>query len=218
MKYLILILISFSAFGENWMPHSKILEGSISAHQLKASCEAISGEECFDVADYPSSVYSEKIQKYEVQSCETEDECQEFLELKSCKDAIKNLDLMEVYCTKKIIVLDEIKVSAYEQSLLDIEIKKQKEIAIQQSLKSMECGKRVIAQISVANDLRQLPIDQVIQQSSIYNPIATLLERGALKSAKASIAQIVADGTIVREEDKALAIQAIEECDPIQGE
>src|SRR5688572_3499729 len=54
-----LLVLSTSAFAENWLPHSKVLAGSVEAFQLKATCEKVSGERCYDLGNNPAKVYSE---------------------------------------------------------------------------------------------------------------------------------------------------------------
>lgn len=237
-NFLILSLLLFSAniFAENWLNHSKILMASKEAYSLKQDCERISQEKCFDLGDYPSSVYSEidlevddnskpNYSKNEVQSCANEAACDLIHSNKACADqeesSIKNYDLLEVYCSKlisydkkliKSIALDATKLSAYQAEQTTKATLQAKESAISYAQKLMACGNKVVAYMLVRNQPKALTTTQVDQLVQTYAPIKSLLETGSLTTAKEKIAAVVADGVVVTESDKTALIAEIDLC------
>jgi hypothetical protein len=104
MKFLILLLISFSSFA-NYIPESKIGTENLTVYMKQAKCQQVSLENCVKIDKDYSSEYSE-IQletqmKQEVEICLDEDDCQSKLEAKVCEKgfSIKNIDTLEIYCT-----------------------------------------------------------------------------------------------------------------------
>lgn len=237
-KYLFLILSFFTltASAENWLNHSKIKSGSIEAFSLKSDCERISQEKCFDLGDYPSSVYSEidvevddnlkpNYSKNEVQACANEAACDLIHASKTCIDplesSIKNYQLLEVYCSKflsfdkkliKSIALDPVKLSAYQAEQTTKATLQAKEAAIAYAQKLMACGNKVVAYMLVRNQPKALATSQVDTLVQTYAPIKGLLETGSLTTAKEKIAAVVADGVVVTEADKAALIAEIDLC------
>lgn len=238
MKYLILTFLLFTqiAHAENWLNSSKILSGSIEAYSLKSDCERISGEKCFDLGEYPSSVYSEidlevddnlkpNYSKNEVQACADSAACDLIHSTKVCSDvqesSIKNYDLLEVYCSKflsydkkliKSIALDASKLSAYQAELATKATLQAKESAIAYAQKLMACGNKVVAYMLVRNQPKALTTSQVDSLVQTYAPIKGLLETGSLTTAKEKILAVVADGVVVTEADKAALIAEIDLC------
>lgn len=237
-KYLFLILSFFAltASAENWLNHSKIKSGSIEAYSLKSDCERISGEKCFDIGEYPSSVYSEvdvevddyskpNYLKTDTQSCLSESECSaKFLSLvctQSDYEKIKNLDLLQVYCVKlagyekkneKTIQLDSQKLSAWQSQEANKATERAREMAIQASIKRIECGKRIIGIIVYRNSLKSLTTAQVGQLNTSYAPIIGLISTGSLITAREAIQAHVPDGTVITEQDKTEALAEADKC------
>lgn len=237
-KILLLSLAIFTvtAHAENWLNHSKIKSGSVEAFSLKSDCERISGEECFDLGDYPSSIYSEvdiegddetkpNYSKSEIESCLSIADCDSKHALKTCLDpleySIKNYDLLQVYCSKflsydkkliKSIALDSAKLSAYQAEQTTKATLQAKEAAISYAQKLMACGNKVVAYMLVRNQPKALTTSQVDTLVQTYAPIKGLLETGSLTTAKEKIAAVVADGVVVTEADKAALIAEIDLC------
>lgn len=238
MKYLILsfLLLSNICFAENWLNHSKILTASKEAYSLKADCERISNEKCFDLGDYPSSIYSEidlevddtlkpNYSKNEIESCVSIEDCNSKHAVKTCLDpleySIKNYDLLQVYCSKflsydkkliKSIALDAVKLSAYQAEQTTKATLQAKEAAISYAQKLMACGNKVVAYMLVRNQPKALTTAQVDTLVQTYAPIKSLLETGSLTTAKEKIAAVVADGVVVTEADKTALIAEIDLC------
>lgn len=234
--FLILYFFSITAYSENWLNRSKILNHSIEAHSLKSDCERISGEECFDMGDLPSSVYSEvdievddetkpNYSKNEIESCASLLDCDSKHAIKTCSDpqesSIKNYDLLQVYCSKflsydkkliKSIALDAIKLTAYQAEQVTKAALQAKEDAISVAQKLMKCGNKVMALMLVRNQPKALTTAQVDTLVQTYAPIKALLETGSLLTAKEKIAQVVTDGVIITEADKAALISEIDLC------
>ena len=234
--FIISYLVLTNCYAENWLNHSKILSASREAYSLKQDCERISNEKCYDLGDYPSSIYSEidvqeddyskpTYSKNEIQSCIDQANCDLIHASKVCADpqesSIKNYDLLQVYCSKflsydkklvKSIALDSVKLAAYQADLAAKAILKQKEDAIAYAQKVMACGQRVIAYMLVRNQPKVLTTSQVDQMVQTYAPIKSLLETGSLNTAKEKIALVAADGVVVTEADKAALISEIDSC------
>lgn len=238
MKYLIFTLILFSnlVHAENWLNHSKIKSGSVEAYSLKSDCERISGEECFDLGDNPSSVFSEvdvevddyskpNYLKADTQSCLDEPDCSaKFLALVCTQndyDKIKNLDLLQVYCVKlagyekkyeKTIQLDSQKLTTWQSQKAIEATERAREMAIQASIKRIECGKRIIGIIIYRNSLKSLTTAQVGQLNTSYAPIIGLISTGSLITAREAIQAHVPDGTVITEQDKTEALAEADKC------
>jgi hypothetical protein len=214
MKYLffLLLFLSFNSFG-SYIKRSDI--GSCSYPilvKMKPELDYIKIPQDYN-CNY-SEIVAETQMKEEVESCLDEADCQSKLELKMCEkgEAIKNLDLMEVYCTwlrpEQVMANQSLK-DAYEAEQAQ---KKAMEDAITQAKKQMACGQEVIALMSVRNVPKSLNQAQMESLVSTYSLAKSLLESGALETAKANIQGQTADGTIVTEDDKAALIAKIDEC------
>jgi hypothetical protein len=236
MKHLILITILFSnlANAENWLNHSKILNNSKEAFSLQSDCEKISGEKCYDLGDYPSSVYEEVdssvsdyskpiYSKLDTQSCLNESDCSSKFIALTCSqidyEKIKNLDLLQIYCVKltgyesktiKIIQLSNSKLTAYLSLQIQKENEAAKEAEVQEALKRMEHGRRVIAVLLTRNNSKSLTTYQIAQMNTVYSTIKSLLETGSLKTAKDAINAISPDGILITAEDKNALITELE--------
>lgn len=217
MKIFILALLvhgigSCSLMASNFVPHSKVLEGSNQAHQMKSSCEAISGENCYDIGSYPSSVYSEKVLKFDIETCADESDCQEKHELKTCETKIKNLDQMESYCTKKVIEIDDSKFLSYQAELTVQAQEKALEDAKSIARSMRDCGNGVLDLMFVRNAQKSLSTAQVKQFMANNASVQSFLSGGALESAKEEILATEADGVLVTEGDKVALVSEIDKC------
>jgi len=189
MKYLFLILLSFNAFAENWMPKSLILAGSNQAFQLKSSCEKQSGQECFDIGVHPSSVYSEEIGSIDIPDPDNEGQT--------------------IPQATSTIVLDQSKLDAYNSAK---QTSDSLASAMSQANKRLDCGKGAIALVLVLNSPKNLTEQQVATFSTTFAPIQNLLLSGSLTTAKSLINSVEADGTIVKESDKTSVVNYIDNC------
>jgi hypothetical protein len=149
--------------------------------------------------------------------------CHTALNEKVCDDdeaeKFINAEYTEVYCSKitgyeqknagKKLVIDEAKKAAHEakvsqeRSMVD---------AIAQAEKLQACGKKVMALMLVRNQPKELTTAQVKQLVSTYADVKGLLETGSLNSAKEEILAVVADGTLITEEDKTALAAEVDKC------
>jgi hypothetical protein len=228
MKNIISILsliLSFQISAENWI--SKEMLNSNQAFQLKSDCLK-KYSDCFDIGDLPHSVYSlkdievddensPKYSKTNPESCT--DDCIEKLSNKVCEnDEYPIRTESEVYCSKLIgfnkktvqkIELDQAKKSDYDSAQLLKAENELKEKEIQDSIKQIENGKRVIAIMSMINRKKNLTTEQVAQFSQAYSSVKGLLETGSLLTAKALIQSITPDGILTTQEDKDTLVNEI---------
>jgi len=127
MKYLILFLISFNLWA-NYIPESKVGQDTtgISIYLKKQKCEAQYGEPCIKFSSNTSykKIDPAKFLKEQVEVCLDADDCQAKHAAKVCLSEgfypIKNLDLMESYCTKyepKKIIDDATLKAQYESNM-----------------------------------------------------------------------------------------------------
>lgn len=82
----------------------------------------------------------------------------------------------------------------------------EKRFAIRTMLMDMNFGREMIAYVGVLNGAKELSTEQIAQIAQMYAPIMNLLMAGALRTARSLIEQIVPDGIIVTDEDKALLL------------
>lgn len=233
---ILLVTIFSNSYAENWLNHSKIKSGSVEAYSLKTDCEKVSGEKCYDIGSYPSSVYSETdievddyskptYSKIDVTSCLDEADCSAKFLAKVCSqidyNKIKNLDLLQVYCVKlagyekkyeKTITLDSQKLSAWQSQEAVKASERAREMAIQTALARVECGKRVIGLLIVRNSTKSLTTAQVGQINSIYSPIKGLIDTGSLVTAKEQMQAITPDGSLITQGDKDDLLAEITKC------
>lgn len=231
---LLLVLFVLNSYAENFTSISKL--GTNQAFQLKAECERVTNEECYDLGDLPHSVYSVttiKVDDYkkpihakaDTQSCLDQEDCDaKFVALVCSKnnyEKIKNYDLLQIYCTKlagyekkdkQVISLDSEKKAAYDLSLVQKQAEQLEESKIQIALKKIDCGKRVIAKLVVLNSVKELSTSQIATMNGTYATIKTLLETGSLETAKIAIESAVADGTIILKSDKTELVKTLESC------
>ena len=232
---LCLTFLSLTASAENWLNDSKILSSSSEAHSLKKECERISGEKCYELGSYPSSVYSRgqievddyskpNYTKSQIEPCDDQAECDLIFASKACpsdRTLIKNYDQLQVYCSKLIgyekksentIVLDQAKVQVWQAQETAKAQAAQGEDYIQLALKKIACGERVIAKMVVRNIPKNLSPAQIAQMNTIYAPIKGLLETASLVTAKEFILNAEADGTLITEADKVDLAAETQQC------
>lgn len=232
---LALILFTINVQAENWLNDTKILNSSIEAYSLKSDCERISGEKCYDLGNYPSSVYSRgqievddytkpNYTKSQIEPCDDQSECDLIFSSKICpsdRTLIKNYDQLQVYCSKLVsyekkpedtIILDQAKVQAYQAQKATEQAAAQGEAYIQLALKKINCGERVVALMVVRNIPKILSPAQIAQMNTIYAPIKGLLSTASLVTAKEFILNAEADGTLVTETDKVALAAETQKC------
>lgn len=233
--FLILCFFSIAVHAENWLNDTKILASSKEAHSLKSDCERISQEKCYELGNYPSSVYSRgqmevddytkpQYTKSQIEPCKDQAECDLIFTSKICpsdRTLIKNYDQLQVYCSKLVgyekksedtIILDQAKVQTYESQKAASQAIAQGEAYIQLALKKIDCGERVIALMVVRNIPKGLTPTQIAQMSVIYAPIKGLLETASLVTAKEFILAAEADGVLITEADKVTLAAETQKC------
>jgi hypothetical protein len=233
--FLILSFFSITCFAENWLNDSKIIAGSKEAHSLQKDCERISKEKCYELGNYPSSVYSRGLievddyakpnyTKSQIEPCGDQAECDLIFASKTCpsdRNLIKNYDLLQVYCSKFMgyekkseptITLDTQKLQAFQaQNALEL-LSKQKEAGLQVALRKIDCGKRVIALLVLRNSSKVLSTSQISQINNSYAGIKGLLETASLNTAKEAILATVPDGVMITEGDIADLANETQKC------
>lgn len=224
MKTFILILvflISFSALASNWIPVSKITQGSKIAYQLESECQK-TGEQCLDVGDSPDHVSlgfittEDKFLKSQEEACLDEVDCESKFQALTCENfeqtKIKNLNLLEVYCVQpdgKKLVIDSAAIASYQAQQI---AQAEQSVALAYAKKLRECGEGVMDLLLVRNSTKNLTKGQIKQMVSSFASIKGLLETGSLNSAKEEIEAVTPDGTLVTAEDKNALISAINAC------
>lgn len=196
--FIISYLVLNVCYAENWLNHSKIKSESVEAYSLKSECEKISGEKCYDLGLYPSSIYSEIdiiIDDYS-------------------KPILNELNEVTGYEKKseKSIQLDEAKLSTWQSQEAIKTSERAREMAIQTALARVDCGKRVIGLLIVRNSTKSLTTAQVGQINSIYSPIKGLIDTGSLITAKEQMQAITPDGSLITQEDKDELLAEITKC------
>lgn len=235
MKYLFLALITFSTLASNFIPVSTIQSNSKAGYSLLADCQRASAidEVCQDVGDQP-------LESYEVYTYEVDDESrpifsktseQSCLSLEDCsvkfialvctlpKFSVKNLDLMQVYCAERIGFfkkqLKSIRQSAtllsnFNTSKVLADSAALQESKLQEKIKLLDAGKRVIALLNLRNESKNLTTAQVGQLISTFSNIKSALETGSLVTAKYLISQVTPDGVVITSADKAALIAELD--------
>lgn len=238
MKKILLIcvsLISINASAENWLNDSKILSSSIEAYSLQFDCEKVSGEKCYELGSFPSSVYSRgyiEVEDYnkptytksQIEPCDDIAECNLIHASKVCpsdRTLINNHDQLQVYCSKLVgyekkseptIILDTQKLQVFQaQNAVDLLVR-QKEAGLQIALRKIDCGKRVIALLVLRNSSKVLSTSQISQINNSYAGIKGLLETASLNTAKEAILATVPDGVMITEGDIADLANETQKC------
>lgn len=101
----------------------------------------------------------------------------------------------------------------YLKEILDTDAQDAEEIQeqkLQEKIKLIDAGKRVIALFNLRNETKSLTGEQIAQLVTTFASIKGLLETGSLKTAKYLIGQVVADGVIVTDGDKTALIAELD--------
>lgn len=221
MKLLILFLISFSAFA-NYIPQENIgvCPSVPTVFTSPNKCQEHYSKPCFKIPqDYNCAIHSfipETWLKEQAQACLDSDDCQAKFESLVCESEgfspIKNLDQLEVYCTKlrpANVAVDEAKKAAYDAQKAQEDAFKN---AIAAAKKAMQCGQDVKALLVVRNAAKNLNTTQIKQMVATYSEIDALLSSGSLVSAKEEILAINPDGVLVTADDKTALVAKIDKC------
>lgn len=232
----ILFFLFINTSFAGYVAESKINVCSRLDYPLKERCEESEGESCYKVpsdsgecgifkiedvvgVDLSKPIYS----KNQVEECSDPEECQYKLENLLCiiqgEEAIKNLESMEVYCSRLTGYQEKV---VGQQIGIDPVLKAQKDAEKAQALalenamnaaqKAMDCGKTVQKLLLVRNSVKGLTTTQIKQMVATYSSIKQLLDTGSLVSAKEEIQAITADGVLVTEGDKTALIAEINKC------
>ena len=185
-------------------------------------CNQLGGEECFEIIGSVER-YSPKViqvdgepiySKSNVVLCLDAEDCQAKLEAQLCaqgEQSIKNLDQLEVYCTKvisykkvdkTILAIDEAKDAIYQAKLQQKAIDEAKDKAIQAKIKEIEKGQKLIAMIRVSSDTKNLSVEQKKALIASTKDIIEALSIGSLDVAKSLIQAIQPDGVVITAQDK----------------
>lgn len=237
MKYLFLALITFSTLASNFIPVSTIQNNTKAGYSLLADCQRASApdEICQDIGDQPLETYEVYtyevddeskpiyLAKQQIELCTNIADCNfKFLTF-ACLDeshfAVKNFDTLEIYCTKRIgFEKKSMKSIRQSQSLLNAyntqktiklanELQEQR---LQEKLKLIDAGKRVIALLNLRNESKNLTTAQVAQLITTFASIKSVLETGSLLTAKGLISQVIPDGIIITDADKSALIAELD--------
>ena len=150
MKYLILLLISFSAFA-NFIPISKVgIDSSLTVWTKKSKCEKEESEPCIKIDENYNPEYSIAVDRYvddldrpirkrvEIETCNGEEDCISIMQAKICTEIsdekLYDAEFTEVWCSKitgyeqivdsKKIAEDASKKLLHEQKLANKEAEK----------------------------------------------------------------------------------------------
>jgi hypothetical protein len=230
-KLIIALLFSLTAHASNFIPVSSVLNNTQAGYSLLADCKKASApdEVCANVEDQPISTY--EVYNYQADDetkpiysksnivpCTDEADCKIKLISFECiapSFQVMNLELLELYCasltgyqqkTLKSIRQSSALLIAYlaQKALKDAEeLQEQK---LQEKIKLIDAGKRVVALLNLRNEPKNLTGEQIGQMVTTFASIKGLLETGSLKTAKYLISQVVADGVIVTDGDKTALI------------
>lgn len=219
MKYLILLIFSFSVHA-NWIPSDKVgVCEPLTVFLKKKDCEGHYSKDCSKIpreynCEYSTLQPSAQL-KEQTASCVDADDCQAKFEALTCSSEgfskIKNLDLMEVYCTKfrpEQVVINQSAKSSYESAKSEKELLKS---ALRVVRKRREHGQEVIDLMILRNSQKGLNPGQKKQVLQTYSDIKSLLEVGNLEEAKNAINNETVDGVLINESDKTALISKIDE-------
>jgi hypothetical protein len=234
MKYLFLIFFSLTSQASNFIPVSSVLNSTNAGYSLLVDCQKASAQDevCVDVGDQPISTYEiytyqvddeskPNYSKNNIELCIDIEDCKLKMQSKTCLNseyAIFTPEL-ELYCTK-IISYDQKTMKSIRQSatllsahIAQKELKESDELQeqkLQEKIKLIDAGKRVIALLNLRNESKALTGEQIAQMVNTFVQIKGLLETGSLKTAKYAISQVVADGVVVTNEDKIALIAELD--------
>lgn len=233
-KLIIALLFSLTAHASNFIPVSSVLNNTQAGYSLLADCQKAStpDEVCVDIGDQPlksfetytyladdlsKPIYS----KSSIELCVDLDDCRLKIQSKTCQSdesPVFTLEL-ELYCTKVTGYQQKTLKSIRQSSVLLTDYLAQKalkeadelqEQKLQEKIKLIDAGKRVIALLNLRNESKNLTGEQIGQMVTAFASIKGLLETGSLKTAKYLIGQVVADGVIVTDADKTALIAELD--------
>lgn len=217
INMIFLLLLSNLTFAEH-----TTLKAFPSSWGSELLCQQLGGEECFEIIGSVER-YSPKIiqidgepiySKSNLALCLDAEDCQVKLQTQVCdsdEQAIKNLDQLEVYCTKvigykkvdkTILAIDEAKDAIYQAKLQQKAIDEAKDKAIQVKIKEIEKGQKLIAMIRVSSDMKNLSVEQKKALIALTKEIIEALSIGSLDVAKSLIQAIQPDGVMITAQDK----------------
>lgn len=235
MKFLIIaLLFSLTANASNFIPVSSVLNNTQAGYSLLADCQKASAldEVCVDISSNPIKTYEiytyladdetkPIYSKSSIELCADLDDCRLKIQTKTClndESPVFTLEL-ELYCTKLTGYQQKTLKSIRQSSALLTEHLTQKalkdaeviqEQKLQEKIKLIDAGKRVVALLNLRNEPKNLTGEQIGQMVTTFASIKGLLETGSLKTAKYLIGQVVADGVIVTESDKTALIAELD--------
>jgi hypothetical protein len=235
MKFLIIaLLFSLTAHASNFIPVSSVVNNTQAGYSLLADCQKASApdEVCADIGNQPIKSFETYTyladdetkpinSKSSVEVCIDQDDCLLKIKTKVCLNdefPIYTAEL-ELYCTKVIGYQQKTLKSIRQSSVLLTDYLAQKalkdaegiqEQKLQEKIKLIDAGKRVVALLNLRNEPKNLTGEQIGQMVTTFASIKGLLETGSLKTAKFLIGQVVADGTIITEGDKTALIAELD--------
>lgn len=227
----VILLFSLNSWA-GYIPGSKINSCGRTDYSSKEVCESSEGESChletlgecgiYKLTDVLGDDNSKPIySKNQVESCSDDTDCQYKLQNLVCviqgESAIKNLDLMEVYCAG---------LTGYEQKvisqLLEIDpaLKAQKDALklqasqinslIENGKKAREACQRVLDLIGGFNLLPGRSTEQAGQMVQSFEEAKQHLQDGRPGAAKIAIQAIPVDGVLVTQQMKDLALAQLQ--------
>jgi hypothetical protein len=241
MKYLFLLLISFSTLAGNFVSPQIVDAVKPQAYELEAECERIEQEHCVDIANNPVKIYESYVNQeddllkpiYEAASnvtpCASTIACSELLPNLCGPEYMAVYRALEVgfeaYCTKllgyeqknvKRIRISAAKDALWQAEKLIIAQKAAYSAADAQAQKAMDCGKSTQRLLLIRNAQKSPALDttQIKALVALSAPMKALLDTGSLVSAQEEIASFEADGVVITEADKTALIQHINGCKP----
>lgn len=240
MKFIFLLLVffSFNSYGscQNKIPYSEAVKAiAMEPNAGSKTCTDLPSEECMcydgiifeaaQIVDGPEVL--DYIAKLQTESCvKVESEDLEFNQYQDCDTkfaalvcaegtAIKNYDLLEVYCAKDVMKATK-QFAHVEEKLTAFHAKQAASAAYNlaelQALKAMECGKYVIRMMLIRNASKSLTTAQSKETITLYRDIVSLLEVGSMKAAKEEIQAVQVNEPIATEADKNALVDGINRC------
>jgi hypothetical protein len=213
---LFLLFLSNISFAKTYAKKDQISCENIGTFYSGPKALQLCGENCAEVKGGFSCEYSAVIpetqMKQEVESCLDEADCQAKHELKSCKKGkpIKNLDLMEVYCTylrPEHVGIDQAKKNAHDALKAQEEAQKN---ALSSVYKDMDFGKELYAKIMLMNKGAGLTKAQRKQMRKDLKDIKDDLSDGNICDARSEIALLAINPPIITQERKDAVLSLID--------
>lgn len=231
MRVLILFLFTLSTWAQ-FSPVVEIDSGSVkNVYRSRNICPG----KCLKIPVGYNNSFHKKIEimkadldnptvtKSEAETCLDDEDCQTKLEAKTCADSqervIKVLDSdpKEIYCTKTIYpqigsgsfrVVEDLDLKSAWEAQRAGKIAEQN--AVSNKVKDMNFGRQLYASVQILNKKKEL---SKAQRRSLRTALSTMrddLLDGSICDVKEDLVALSADGTLIREEDKALILSKIE--------